>query len=421
MKKITIIILLILSLFTNNVGVYAQVKPTEVVKKVEFEWQTRKISGNLKNAIEFKLRGLAGKDLQGFVFKIYDLDYHEGELVTANIIVKDHPSLANKSILEDGSDQSRSSLIALYKSNKWLVEVESSDKFNDLLEQLPTSKFDHNYKISRKKYLYNKHNSFSETKSYIANTQTVSYKFPWSSSEMWKLSPARSQVWHGSGCNNKCALDFLPPNPYSGSKILAGASGVVVRMCSSGTENTQNIFILDDNGNEVGNWHINRGSLKVGLNQRVFQGQEIGNTYVYTSGGTYEDRCGVLTTTHLHWMLPYKPATSNTQEITPDITIDGWRFNYPDNFARNGTDKKGPGSLFTSTNGGCFQPSQDILFVNSTCTLYQNQTELKNIVIRNNSTLTISEGVTLDLDLRNYYLRIEEGSKIIIKESAGIK
>jgi len=76
---------------------------------------------------------------------------------------------------------------------------------------------------------------------------------------------------------------------------------------------------------------------------------------------------------------------------------------------------------FTDTNIACSVPVSDDWTVTSDCTLFSNATAPGNVIIQDNSVVTILNGVTLDIDFVNNFLRIEFGGGVLIKSGGTIK
>ena len=63
----------------------------------------------------------------------------------------------------------------------------------------------------------------------------------------------------------------------------------------------------------------------------------------------------------------------------------------------------------------CMVPDSENLIITSTCTLYSSIIVSGNVLVQNNSTLTIPSGVTIDIDFSQFNLTIEFGSGVLIK------
>jgi len=66
----------------------------------------------------------------------------------------------------------------------------------------------------------------------------------------------------------------------------------------------------------------------------------------------------------------------------------------------------------------CIPPDSGTWTVTSTCTLGQNDEVFGNLMVQNNSVLTIPTGLTLTIDLNTYNITVESGSGVLI-ESGG--
>ncbi len=61
-----------------------------------------------------------------------------------------------------------------------------------------------------------------------------------------------------------------------------------------------------------------------------------------------------------------------------------------------------------------------INIINSDTTLSANTVSLGNVIVQNNSVLTIPSGVTLDIDFANFNLTVKSGSGVLIKAGGTI-
>jgi hypothetical protein len=67
----------------------------------------------------------------------------------------------------------------------------------------------------------------------------------------------------------------------------------------------------------------------------------------------------------------------------------------------------------------CIVPSSGDWIITSSCTLSANDSAPANVIVQNNSILTIPNGITLDMDFVNFNLAVESGSGVLI-ESGGV-
>jgi glucose/arabinose dehydrogenase len=68
----------------------------------------------------------------------------------------------------------------------------------------------------------------------------------------------------------------------------------------------------------------------------------------------------------------------------------------------------------------CIVPFSGDMIVNSSCTLYTSSSVPGSIVVQDNSLLTISSGVFLDIDFTQFNLKIKSGSGIMIESGGAI-
>jgi len=86
-----------------------------------------------------------------------------------------------------------------------------------------------------------------------------------------------------------------------------------------------------------------------------------------------------------------------------------------------GIDHDGVATKMELTNTLCFVPTEVDWIITSNCNLISSDTAPLNVVVKNNSVLTIDPGVDLTIDFANYNLTIEFGSGVLIKSSGSIK
>jgi hypothetical protein len=75
---------------------------------------------------------------------------------------------------------------------------------------------------------------------------------------------------------------------------------------------------------------------------------------------------------------------------------------------------------FTDTNIACNPPISGDWTIKSDCTLFTNETVPANVIVQNNSLVTILDGSTLNIDFTNFHLIIKSGSGILIKSGGKI-
>ena len=71
-------------------------------------------------------------------------------------------------------------------------------------------------------------------------------------------------------------------------------------------------------------------------------------------------------------------------------------------------------------NGICALPSDGDWIIISSCTLNSNFSAPDDVIVKNNSVLTIPAGLTLDIDFVNNFLRIEFPSGVLIKAGGSL-
>ena len=79
-------------------------------------------------------------------------------------------------------------------------------------------------------------------------------------------------------------------------------------------------------------------------------------------------------------------------------------------------------TIFVSNNAGtCTPPSGLDWIITESCTISQNVTADKNIIVQNNSVLTIPNGLTVFFDPSTFNITIEFGSGVLIEQGGSIK
>ncbi|KPA14416.1 endo-1,4-beta-mannosidase [Candidatus Magnetomorum sp. HK-1] len=69
----------------------------------------------------------------------------------------------------------------------------------------------------------------------------------------------------------------------------------------------------------------------------------------------------------------------------------------------------------------CKPPASGDWIITQSCTMKSSATAPANVKVQSISVLTLPDGVTLDIDLKNYNLTVEKGSGVLIKHGATIK
>lgn len=83
-----------------------------------------------------------------------------------------------------------------------------------------------------------------------------------------------------------------------------------------------------------------------------------------------------------------------------------------------------PGSVMNTivclNNLACFPPATGVWDVTEDCTVELDAVAPDNVVVHENISLTIDDGVTLDIDFTNHNLTVENGAKVIIQPGGKI-
>ncbi len=75
---------------------------------------------------------------------------------------------------------------------------------------------------------------------------------------------------------------------------------------------------------------------------------------------------------------------------------------------------------FSITVESCLPPSSGDWIITSSCTLNSSTTAPANVIVQNNSVLTIPAGLTFDIDFVNFNLTVKSGSGVLIKAGGTI-
>ena len=76
----------------------------------------------------------------------------------------------------------------------------------------------------------------------------------------------------------------------------------------------------------------------------------------------------------------------------------------------------GVGFNWFFTSAECAPPASGDWVITQNCTLSQDATAPVNVIINQNVTLTIAAGVTLNIDLSSYHLKVKDGGKVVIRD-----
>ena len=228
-----------------------------------------------------------------------------------------------------GSGEAGKLLVAHRVNGYWLLAIENTREFVNLIELAPSTFLSN----AAKRLLTQTQSNYK-----LNAPQTVSYKWPWLAGLQWHWW----QGWHGGS-----ALDIGTAG--GDRRVLASAGGVVTYMCKGPLGAA--IKIRDDDGQALEYWHIDANLLGDGvtLGATMAQGQVLGSL----RPGTWTDTaCGPQYTgqaadnAHLHWVLP-KDRT---------FQVEGWSITYPNSsFSKDGQTR--------TCNGGCW--SNQIFFASS--------------------------------------------------------
>ena len=162
-----------------------------------------------------------------------------------------------------------------------------------------------------------------------------------------------------------------------------------------------------------------------------------------SSGPTDDGRpkpeiCGPDNTlSHQSGLNPFSGTSSATPHVAgaaalmldqnPSLTVDQLR-NKLINEARTGAfsvnnqcgGNSGAVSLQAAVPTFCIPPLSDNWIITSSCTLSISSTAPANVIVQNNSVLTIPSGLSLDIDFVNNFLRVEFGSGVLIKSGGAV-
>jgi hypothetical protein len=293
-------------------------------------------------------------------------------------------------------------ILLVNKNNNWTAALEyEGDRIPGLVSDISKSElsdearkalFENKFKPSFLAY-------FRPVKANAAQLYN-NYKLPWTNEVGMKVS----QGWHGGS-----AIDFAHYGSSDSVKeknILAAAPATVTYVCNGSLD--QSVYDLSTTGLGQGNSevlryvHIKYSSIQSGFGSgsTVQQGDYLGTML---DGSNADDGCGSQSGPHVHLRFP-----------SQDFVIDGVTFT-PTNSHYDET--------VTSSNLSCpFQPptSGTWNFTSKVCQIGGNKTAPGNIVVDNNSTLTIRPDGVINLNFTSHNLTVKNGSKIIVKNGGKI-
>ncbi|HSB57941.1 MAG TPA: Ig-like domain-containing protein, partial [Nitrosopumilaceae archaeon] len=73
-----------------------------------------------------------------------------------------------------------------------------------------------------------------------------------------------------------------------------------------------------------------------------------------------------------------------------------------------------------NSGSNCLPPNSGDWVITSSCTLTSSATAPANVIVQNNSKLTIPSGLSLDIDFIHYHLLVKSGSGVLVKSGGKI-
>ena len=176
---------------------------------------------------------------------------------------------------------------------------------------------------------------------------------------------------------------------------------------------SQDILIVQGEKSAMGFWEDLNGDTNVDRNEVT----QIQTTVLFENGE-------VLINTFSNFTI----ATANFVDSEDDVINNGELtiINQGTGFSTGTVTLTGQNSnssttaQFTDSNIACNHPDSGDWIINSDCTLFGNEIAPANVIVQNNSLVTILDGSTLDIDFTNFHLIIKSGSGVLVKSGGKI-
>ena len=114
----------------------------------------------------------------------------------------------------------------------------------------------------------------------------------------------------------------------------------------------------------------------------------------------------------------------DNSDLEPGVTWDTgnniWITNMEENVFVNGENTVTI-KVHVNNNAPCLPPSSEDWIIVTNCTMPSSATAPANVIIQNNSVLTVPTGMSLDINFVSNFLRIESGSGVLIESGGTIK
>jgi len=260
----------------------------------------------------------------------------------------------------------------------------------------------------------------SSVKSAHASEQLSGYKLPWDADKTVKLTQGwKGEFSHGGKdeegkCNGTMcyAYDF---GLKEGDTIRASRAGTIKYIKGDSTEcggsdyskKANYVVINHDDGTATVYLHLQSVSVDVG--KSVAQGDVVGESGKTGWTASADDKpCGP----HLHFQR--QPHGSSYWGISEEIYFD----EYPGQELLTGNSYTSQN--YSSDTGGCRPPSTGNWLISSRCEITQAVTAPADIVVGNNALLIVHSTGTINANLTNHKIVVQNGSGILVKNGGKI-
>lgn len=309
-------------------------------------------------------------------------------------------------------------MVAKDNKGEWIAARADEFEANDVTKNIPDSAVS---PVVKSQMLFQPSielkNSVSREFSLNNVAQNSTYKLPW---DRTVNDFVITRVWHGNGSSSWGAksMHAVDLARAGNADILSPVNGTVhVRCMNTGSKQKQGMLAIKvSGGNDVINiWHLDRTTVPSDLQigSVITQGQYLGRM---VEGTVYESSPCPLNSagTHLHLVFPYKP-----------MNIDNYQFNTNGSvkYLVNNSNVGINSTKMISTNqkgGSCTPPSSGTWTITQDCILSSSRSFSGDLIINAGKSLTLSNNVTLDMDLKNYKIVINHDSKLVIQNGARI-
>ena len=285
-------------------------------------------------------------------------------------------------------------------NGKWNVYLEFYDfQYNSIILKLPNEIIDEE---SKQYYLIDQ-NPISVGNKIITTQEVFSIPgLPWTPATSWYLTG-------GVHSSNSCCLDF---QDSSGGEGTVKAAEAGTKIYTNGT-----CIFYKNGSHSLIYQHIKPSDIS-SAPTNIHQGDYIGKTYTGTGCGL---NFNVLH--HVHFGTWNTNATAGISII--GTTLNNWLVNYNSqqditSLTKNQNTVYVNGLVYYDSTNPCIPPASGDWSVNQNCEIDGSYTVPANLIIDNNSILTIKSTSNLNIDFINYHLLVKFGSKLFIENGGKI-